>query len=150
MGDNTHECTVGGNATNGCGLELEWKRPLENIRPEDLVCPNADAGCEGIMKPIDFSKSDGRLFDKAWGIAKEADWDTSFNFKEDRKKATWSQEDIDRLNARNDKAREALKNRTPLPTKGNENALNRALSRARRENAKPKPKLRITRPEDWE
>jgi hypothetical protein len=23
-------------------------------------------------------------FDKAWGIAKEADWDTSFNFKEDR------------------------------------------------------------------
>ncbi len=89
-------------------------------------------------------------FDKAWGIAKAADWDTSFNFKEDREKANWSQEDIDRLNARNDKAREALKNRTPLPTRSNGNALDRALSRARRENAKPKPKLRITRPEDWE
>jgi DNA-directed RNA polymerase subunit RPC12/RpoP len=89
-------------------------------------------------------------FESAWGIAKEIDWDTSFNFKEDREKATWSQEDIDRLNARNDKAREALRNRTPLPTRSNENALDRALSRARRENAKPKPKMRITRPDDWE
>jgi hypothetical protein len=78
-------------------------------------------------------------------VNKAADWDTSF-----KPNATWSQEDIDRLNARNDKAREALRNRTPLPTKSNENALDRALSRARRENAKPKPKLRITRPEDWE
>jgi len=84
-------------------------------------------------------------FESAWDIAKEADWDTSF-----KTNATWSQEDIDRLNARNDKAREALRNRTPLPTRSNENALDRALSRARRENAKPKPKLRITRPEDWE
>jgi hypothetical protein len=89
-------------------------------------------------------------FESAWGIAKAADWDTSFNFKENREKAKWSQEDIDRLNARNDKAREALRNRTPLPTRSNGNALDRALSRARRENAKPKPKLRITRPEDWE
>lgn len=89
-------------------------------------------------------------FESAWGVVKAADWDTSFNFKEDREKAKWSQEDIDRLNARNDKAREALRNRTPLPTRSNENALNRALSRARRENAKPKPKMRITRPEDWE
>lgn len=89
-------------------------------------------------------------FESAWGIAKAADWDTSFNFKEDREKANWSQEDIDRLNARNDKAREALRNRTPLPTRSNENALDRALSRARRENAKPKPKMRITRPDDWE
>jgi len=72
-------------------------------------------------------------FELAWGIIKE-----------------WNQEDIDRLNARNDKAREALRNRTPLPTKSNENALDRALSRARRENAKPKPKMRITRPDDWE
>jgi len=63
MGDNTHEC-------NGCGLELKWTGSLENIRPEDLACPNADVGCEGIMKPIDFSKSDGRLFDKAWDISK--------------------------------------------------------------------------------
>ena len=78
-------------------------------------------------------------------VNKAADWDTSF-----KPNATWSQEDIDRLNARNDKTREALRNRTPLPTKSNENALDRALSRARRENAKPKPKLRITRPEDWE
>jgi len=83
-------------------------------------------------------------------VNKAADWDTSFNFKENREKAKWSQEDIDRLNARNDKAREALRNRTPLPTRSNGNALDRALSRARRENAKPKPKMRITRPEDWE
>lgn len=107
-------------------------------------------------------------FDKAWGIAKAADWDTSFNFKEDREKAKWSQEDIDRLNADNDKVREELKenplNKFPSQyksgrmrgsnswraTRPKRDALADALSRARRENAKPKPKMRITRPDDWE
>lgn len=97
-------------------------------------------------------------FESAWGIAKAAD----------RKKATWSQEDIDRLNTRNDKVREELKE-NPLinslipsdadhmaahnswrATGPKRDVLADALSRARRENAKPKPKMRITRPDDWE
>ena len=103
-------------------------------------------------------------FESAWGVVKEIDWDTSFNFKENREKAKWSQEDIDRLNARNDKVREELKE-NPLinslipsdadhmaahnswrATGPKRDVLADALSRARRENAKPKPKMRITRP----
>ena len=103
-------------------------------------------------------------FDKAWGVVKAADWDTNFNFKEDREKAKWSQEDIDRLNAHNDKMRQEMKDNPPVPSDANHMAAHNswratgpkrdvladALSRARRENAKPKPKMRITRPDDWE
>ena len=128
-----------------CGNCLECHNPDCKDGVKEATDPRGQCHYKG--KPIPIRKS---AFDKAWGIAKAADWDTSFNFKENREKAKWSQEDIDRLNARNDKAREALRNRTPLPTRSNGNALDRALSRARRENAKPKPKMRITRPEDWE
>tara|TARA_R110000737_G_scaffold347006_1_gene377615 strand:+ start:1267 stop:1701 length:435 start_codon:yes stop_codon:yes gene_type:complete len=96
MGDNTHECTVGGNAyavmwegkddDNGgliYGIEymdgeevsdVEWFKTSDE-RDAELKQYISDAGCEGIMKPIDFSKSDDRLFNKAWSVVKGDDFE---------------------------------------------------------------------------
>jgi len=129
--------------------------------------PNSEY-CSEICEMQNTNKKVQSIYNR---IDKAADWDTSF-----KPNATWSQEDIDRLNARNDKIRQEMKDNPPVPSdadhmaardklthEGMHTALDNswratgpkrdvladALSRARRENAKPKPKMRITRPDDW-
>tara|TARA_R110000824_G_scaffold3689_4_gene17440 strand:+ start:4508 stop:4717 length:210 start_codon:yes stop_codon:yes gene_type:complete len=43
--DYTHEC-------NECGAEAEALVSHDELTTEDLICPNADVGCEGIMVPV--------------------------------------------------------------------------------------------------